>query len=88
VLILGLLNQLSRAARETFERRDNTTRLGSGLMGGGVVLASLSASNFVAQLYIPESGWYAPLSFAFVLIGVTMMLVGMFLLLKTKAKPK
>jgi hypothetical protein len=88
MLVLGLLNQVSRAAHEAFERRDKTARLGSGIMGGGVVLAILSTSNFVERLYIPEPGLFMHVDFIFVWVGITMLLVGILLLLKAKAKPK
>ena len=75
---------ISTATREVFERRDNTSPSANGLISCRSVLASLYSPNLVGQIYYPEYGWFEFLSFILVMVGITMMLIGISFFIGTK----
>ena len=84
ILAGGLLNQFSKRAQFAWKLNDETSRIASGLMSGGAVLASLSGANVVRELYEPSFGWFGSISVITTIVGSLLMAVGFLLLLARK----
>jgi hypothetical protein len=75
-LALCIPSQLSPLARAVWARSDYTARAGNGLITGGFVFATLSATQAIREFYVPDYSWFPQALRIFILSGVLMMAIG------------
>ena len=86
MISLGLLNQFSKRAKFAYKMQYSViTRIASGLMTGGVIATALFGGDVFRQIYEPSFPPYEAFTIG-LLVGITMLVIGLILLIVRKPK--